>query len=114
MRIPFIHILITALMVFLIFNYDFKKSINSSTIKISTLKNDEKYIYLKINLNSLAYIDSIGIKTNNINENIIVFENKTKKVTLDYYIDKNNILDNIISFRIYNNGGYKEYIKKLN
>ena len=89
-------------------------SINSS-LHLSKVKlNNNNVLYIKINVISFYYIDSVTVQQiGENNETTFKITSKTKKASLDYFIKKDEIVGDKFVVKIFSNGKFEKYIQKV-
>lgn len=89
---------------------------NNPSIYVTEVSDKNKDVLcIQINLSTLGYVDSLEVLPIGESENnIFIFNKKTRKATVDYYVSKEKIKEGNIFLKVYNNGEYDEYIQKIN
>lgn len=114
MKIRVYCIFVFALLSITIFGYTQNTEDDGVIIEVSRMKNDDNIFCLQITLNSINYIDSLGIQMNTENpEKIVKFDKQTRKATIEYYILKQDILKKNVLLKIYADGNYKKFLQKI-
>lgn len=92
-------------------NFTLKNNLANTSINLNKveLRNDN-VLYIKVEVVSFSNIDSLTIKPiGNSTETLFKFVNKTKKVSLDYFIEKEDVFSNEFVVRVYNNDKFVEF-----
>lgn len=108
------YILVVLLLSVTALNLTLKKSTNSSIHLTEVKLKNNSVLYIKINVVSFNYIDSLSVQqTDDDEETIFKFNRKTKKASLDYFIKKDNILSDEIIVKIFYEGKFEEFVQKV-
>ncbi len=115
MNRKFYYILVAILATATVYKFTMNYYSSKSALHLSKIElKNNSVLYIKIDVVSFYYIDSLSIKqVDNDAVTVFNFNSKTKKASLDYFIEKDNLKDNNFVVRIYNGDNFEEYAQAL-
>ncbi|MBN2662733.1 MAG: hypothetical protein JXR68_03710 [Bacteroidales bacterium] len=108
------YILVVLLLSVTALNLTLKKATNSSIHLTEVKLKNNSVLYIKIKVISFNYIDSLSVKqVADEDETIFKFSRKTKKASLDYFINKENIISDKLIVKIFYDGKSEEFVQEV-